>query len=244
MEATMTPISLTESFRFSCSADVPCFNACCRDLNQFLTPYDILRLKRHFNITSTAFLERYTTLHTGPESGLPIVSLKADPASELKCPFVTPSGCSVYADRPSSCRIYPLARALTCSKETGRKAEHFALLREPHCRGFQQAGSQTVHRWLEDQGVLVYNEMNDRLMEIISLKNRLMPGPLDMASGRLFHMACYDLDAFKGYLIEREPADDLNMDSAEFEGVINDDVALLKLSLDWIKKVLFGEGHH
>ena len=43
-------------------------------------------------MTSGEFLERYTTQHTGPETGLPVIALKPDDALELKCPFVTKSG--------------------------------------------------------------------------------------------------------------------------------------------------------
>ena len=45
MDDVISPLSLTDTFAFSCSARVACFNDCCRDLNQFLMPYDILRLK-------------------------------------------------------------------------------------------------------------------------------------------------------------------------------------------------------
>ncbi|MFC1817173.1 MFS transporter [Thermodesulfobacteriota bacterium] len=94
------PIAPSETFLFSCSRPVACFNDCCQDLNQFLTPFDILRLKNRLGIPSNVFLERFTTEHIGPKSGLPVITLKADPASQPKCPFVTPAGCSVYEDRP------------------------------------------------------------------------------------------------------------------------------------------------
>ena len=194
---------LDDTFRFSCSEAVPCFNKCCRDLNQFLTPYDILRLKNRLGIPSGLFLKKYTSEHTGPGSGLPIVSLKFDYASQYKCPFVTPSGCSVYEDRPSSCRTYPLARILTKSRETGNIAEQYMLLKEPHCLGFNCEQTQTVREWIESQGIAVYNEMNDLLMDIISLKNRLMPGgSIDDKSRRIFNMACYDLDTFRSHIFE------------------------------------------
>jgi Fe-S-cluster containining protein len=138
MENEFTPLAPEASFRFSCHGRVACFNECCHDLNQFLTPYDILRLKNGLELTSTEFLEQYTTRHTGPETGLPIVALKPETASGMACPFVRPSGCSVYAHRPSSCRIYPIARAITRSRKTGRIQAHFALLKEPHCLGHGQ----------------------------------------------------------------------------------------------------------
>ena len=60
MENELTPLSADDAFTFGCNPGVACFNECCRDLNQFLTPYDILRLKNHLNLSSSAFLERYT----------------------------------------------------------------------------------------------------------------------------------------------------------------------------------------
>ena len=56
MDPELTPISPQDTFRFSCSPVVVCFNECCRDLNQFLTPYDILRLKNHLGLSSGEFL--------------------------------------------------------------------------------------------------------------------------------------------------------------------------------------------
>jgi len=235
----MIPISIDDTFKFSCSAKVSCFNECCRDLNQFLTPYDILCLKNYLGMTSDEFLERYTTQHTGPETGLPVIALKLDDDLKLKCPFVTESGCSVYNARPSSCRIYPLARAISRSRETGKITEHFALLKEPHCRGFEQETTQTVRQWIDNQKIAGYNEMNDILMEIISLKNQTRPGPLDIKSSHFFHIALYDLDRFRLHIFEKGLLDDFHIDSNTLEAVKNDDVELLKLGHMWIKKILF-----
>lgn len=241
MNNDMTPLSLDDTFRFSCTKSVPCFNECCRDLNQFLTPYDILRLKNHFDIPSNLFLERYTLQHIGPESGFPIITLKTNDASELTCPFVTPEGCSVYKNRPSSCRTYPLARVASRSRETGRITEHYMLLKEPHCLGFNEGKTQTVREWIVSQDIAVYNEMNDLLMEIISLKNRLMPGPLDIKSRMFFYMACYDLDTFRSHIFEKGMLKDHNLDADTLDLVKKDDEALLKLGLKSIKKVFFGD---
>ena len=132
MDHELVPIVKEDTFCFSCSPDVPCFNECCRNLNQFLTPYDILRLKNHFGQSSGEFLGRYTSQHIGPESGLPIVTLRPFDTSELTCPFVSEKGCKVYENRPSSCRTYPLARAMARSRQTGEMTEQFVVLKESH----------------------------------------------------------------------------------------------------------------
>ena len=163
----VTPISLQESFRFSCTPQVPCFNECCRDLNQFLTPYDVLRLKNHFGLNSEEFLERYTSRHTGPESGLPIVTLRPENPHDSICPFVSEKGCIVYEDRPSSCRTYPLMRAVTRSRQTGNTTERFMVLKESHCRGFDEGKTQNVRQWIDEQKIGIYNKINDKMIQIL-----------------------------------------------------------------------------
>jgi len=238
MEPDITPIAPDEAFRFACSHCVACFNECCRDLNQFLTPYDILRLKNRLALTSNRFLKMYTTQHTGPETGFPVVALKPARAVTLQCPFVTASGCSVYTDRPSSCRIYPLARAISRTRETGELTEHFALLKESHCLGHEQEKTQTVREWIKKQGLLPYNEQNDRLLEIISIKNRLKAGPLGFAFGRMFHLALYDLDTFRRKIFEDELLSDFAVDTALLARARQDDILLLQIGYAWIKSEL------
>jgi len=237
----MTPLALSDTFRFSCSKKVPCFNECCKELNQYLTPYDILRLKNRLDISSALFLQRYTVQHTGPESGLPIITLKLNYDKELKCPFVTPEGCGVYEDRPSSCRTYPLARIVSRSRETGRINEQYLLLQETHCRGFEQEQTQTVREWIKSQELAIYNQMNDMMLEIISLKNRLMPDQLDIKASLAFRTACYDLDKFRTDIFEKGIVKDHDLNPGVLEAVKNDDEALLRFGLQWIKETLFSK---
>ncbi|MFV9647061.1 MAG: YkgJ family cysteine cluster protein, partial [Desulfobacterales bacterium] len=93
---------------------------------------------------------------------------------------------------------------------------------------------------IESQSIAEYNEMNDLLMDIISLKNRLMPGgSIDDKSRRLFNMACYNLDTFRSHIFKKGIFNGLNLDIHTLDAVKNDDVALLKLGLKWIKHVFF-----
>ena len=187
---------------------------------------------------ASRFLAAYTHRHIGPDSGLPVVTLRpADPVA-LTCPFVTPAGCRVYPDRPASCRSYPVARAVTRCRETGRLTEHFALLQEAHCRGFEQPTEQSVSQWVASQDLQCYNRMNDRLLEILSLKNRQIPGPLDLKSQTAFFTALYDLDHFRHRVFE-ERAIRLAAEEKTIAAARNDDTALLVLAMNWVKAVLF-----
>ncbi len=240
MSDEMIPISINESFQFSCSDKNTCFNECCRDLNQFLTPYDILRLKNSLGLTSTDFLNQYTIMHIGPETGLPVINFKTTIASDLKCPFVSENGCTVYNDRPASCRTYPLARAISKSRETGEITEYFALIKEDHCKGFSQNQKQTVKEWIGSQELLIYNEMNDLLLEIISKKNQIMPGPLDKSLEKMFYLACYDLDNFRTQIFENNYLEKLNLPDHVLEKIKKDDDELLKLGIKYISYEFFG----
>jgi len=235
MQNSMQPLLKEDRFPFSCLAKLSCFNECCKDLNQFITPYDILMLKNHLGLSSKQFLERYTTEHIGPESGLPIITLKPLDISNTNCPFVTPDGCSVYESRPSSCRTYPLVRVIKRSRQTNKTQEHFMILKEPHCLGHNSKNNQSVKEWIENQGLAEYNKMNDKLMDIISLKNSSPPGPIDIQFKHMFRMACYDLDNFREHIFSKGLLDDFPMEDKTRELVKQDDKELLSLGLEWIK---------
>jgi len=235
-EAQIKELTEDEPFHFDCHRKVPCFNQCCRDLNQFLTPYDIIRLKNHLNLPAGLFLETYTETHLGPQTRLPVITLKPAAGMEHICPFVTPSGCGVYENRPSSCRMYPIVRVLSRSRESGEKIIRYALLKEPHCRGFEQPRQITVREWMGGQGLLPFNEMNDLMMDIISLKNQNMPGYLTDDGTRLFFTLCYDMDTF------RKGVSDLNGRRIDVpDSAMGDDADLLRFGMAYLKRHLFGE---
>ncbi len=239
MENEIIPVEPGQHFRFACSQRVRCFNECCRDLNQSLTPYDVLRLKRGLGMDSGEFLAAYTRQHLGPETGLPVVTLEPAPGPERKCPFVTREGCRVYEDRPASCRTYPLVRLLSRDRATGRMTERYFLMREAHCFGFAEERMQTPEGWIESQGIGPYNEINDLLMGVIAARNRLDPGPLLMGAGRLFYSACYDIDAFRARLRENGGEKEFDVDSAVRNAIECDDTVFLKAVLEWMPTGLF-----
>ena len=232
-------IGADDEFTFSCNKSVACFNECCRDLNQFLTPYDIIRLKNHFGMPSGEFLNTYTVSHTGPETGLPVITFKTLGGDSLICPFVTEDGCSVYENRPASCRSYPIARLAARSRETGRVTEHFVLINEPHCFGCEGGKTQTVKEWMDDQGILPYNEMNDLMMELIGLKANKIKGPLDLRTGHIFYTSLYDIDAFRGQVFEKGLLDNMNVPAGILEEAKKDDAMLYKLAIAFVKFAVF-----
>ncbi len=239
-EPELVALSAEERFQFSCGPGISCFNHCCQDLIQALTPYDVLGLRRHLKLAWPHFLEQHAALYTGPGSGLPVVSLRFAPSRGRRCPFVTPQGCSVYSARPTSCRLYPVARALQRSRQDGRLSEHFALVKEAHCRGFGQGPAMTVHEWIDGQGAREGLDASDRLMELIALKNRLRPGRLAPEEEQWVVMAFYDVERLK----QEAAAGRLKGLSGQPEPplpAIADDFAWLNWGLAWVQRALFGE---
>lgn len=130
-------------------------------------------------------------------------------------------------------------RLASRSRETGRIAERFFLLRETHCRGFESGLTQTVGQWIAGQGLAAYNEMNDRVLELISLKKRCHPGPLDMAARHRCVTALYDLDGFRRQIFENGLDGDDRFDPVLRGAAEIDDVELLKLAVAWVGQELF-----
>src|SRR3989339_294299 len=240
MPEDMVPVTLDTLMDFTCSPENECFNDCCRDLNQALTPYDVLRLRKSMGMTSQDFLKKYTSLHHGPNSGLPVVEFKPNPETGHACPFVMPEGCSVYKDRPASCRMYPLARAITRSRETGEVSEFFALIEEPHCKGFGVKSGLTVREWLKGQDVQTHNKENDKLMGLINLKNRILPGKLEGNQADKFYLALYDLDEFRFLIFNKNFLEALKIPEGVLEKIKGNDEALLDFGIVWVRSVLFG----
>jgi hypothetical protein len=235
MDACLTTLDRDGSFKFSCSPQTACFNECCRDLNQFLTPYDVLRLKNGIGLSSQRFLAEYTRRHIGPGSGLPVVTLAPGDPDRLTCPFVTSSGCRVYLNRPSSCRTYPLMRIVRRSRDRAGRVEEYRLLREPHCQGFDTAHRQTVHAWIAEQGLEEYNAENDRLMEVIRLKARLSSKALPPSLAEQVYTALYDLDELKQRLHDGILR---GIPPERMERAMADEVARLHLGLEWVTQLL------
>ncbi|MCF8010268.1 MAG: YkgJ family cysteine cluster protein [Clostridiales bacterium] len=212
-----------KKFNFSCHEGLECFNSCCRNINIFLTPYDILRIKNKLNITSTEFLNQYTKqLNKG---NITFIILKMDETNEKKCPFVTPEGCSIYSVRPWSCRIAPVDL-----KEDG----YSFIFDNSFCKGLNEDKEWTLDQWMENQGVKIYEEKERLFREIPSkiqftdLKN------IDNHIKEIIFMVSYDIDRLRKFVFESGFLQVFNVKQEEAEKIRYDDEELLQFGFRWL----------
>lgn len=238
------PLMPGEKFRFACHKGLRCFTHCCRDLNLFLSPYDILRLKNRLGISSGDFLRKYGSTNIGIVSGFPVMTLRMNKDQERTCPFVTLDGCTVYADRPASCRTYPLGRLVEKNRDTNRKKETYFVFREDHCLGFEEPNEWSIEEWLDDQEIKIYNEMNDLFMELIVSRDRAGIKNLTDEQMRNFALACYNLDKFKDMAFTPGFLEEFDLSVEYVTRLRSDELELMKFGIRWTQFMLFGERIH
>jgi Fe-S-cluster containining protein len=234
-------MSEDDSFAFACHSGVPCFNDCCGDVNIFLTPYDIIRLKNALGMTSSEFLAKYTISPFDQNLKYPVVLLQMIDDEKKSCPFVTEEGCRVYEDRPWSCRMYPLGLA---SPQEGSKVldeEFYFLLKEAVCKGYEEEKKWTVSEWLEDQGIREFDEMGQQFKEITLHRVLLEGKPLTPEKIEMFFMVCYNIDNFRNFLFGSTFFEKFDVDDDVRKKIQEDDVELLKFGFRWLRFALFAE---
>jgi Fe-S-cluster containining protein len=230
-----------DTFSFACHPGVPCFNNCCGDVNIFLTPYDIIRLKQKLGIRSDEFLSKYTISPFDKNLKYPVVMLKMNEDKAKSCPFVREDGCIVYSDRPWACRMYPLGLASPKDGTAELDDDFYFLLEDTICKGFNEPRKWTVRQWIEDQGIVEYDEMGREfkdltLHDFFQEGNNLTPKKVDM-----FFMACYNLDRFRDFLFGSTFFERFDIDDEKKKKIGSDDIELLRFGYRWLRFALFGE---
>jgi len=234
-------VPLDGPFTFACNPSVPCFKECCRDLDLILTPYDILRLRQNLGLSSDAFVEKYVVWDFSHDMGFPTAKLKMSDDEKKLCPFLGEAGCEVYEDRPSACRIYPLARATQKHARFERTTDAYFLVRESHCRGFEQGKEWTIEEWIKDQGLEIYFDMNDLWTAVVCSPFKEKRGKLSDRDLKAVLMAAYNLEMFKQFVFKSSLLDRIELDSERVDKMKRDEAELLKFGFDWLRFALFGE---
>lgn len=231
------------SFCFACHSGLQCFKSCCRKLEMYLYPIDIIRLKNRLSITSGEFLRSYTKLGKGGNPFFPAVMMKMADEGEQECPFLGDKGCNVYEDRPTACRTYPMERAVDRASAGGRPTDYYFVVKHPYCHGHNEKKVWDVKTWLRDQRLLEYNLMNDLWAEIDTVFAG-NPWQGEGAAGprqQLAFMVCYDIDSFVEFVSSNRLLEQFRLDKARLRRIAGSDESLLQFGFDWLKFILAGQ---
>ncbi|VAW62313.1 hypothetical protein MNBD_GAMMA11-1149 [hydrothermal vent metagenome] len=236
-----TRLELEDKLKFRCHKDISCWNQCCAQADVSLAPYDIIRMKTHLGISSTDFLKDYTVPYEIDSHNVPGIKLRTTEARA--CLFMKESGCSIYEDRPTACRYYP--SGLLSMRALGMKEDerHFLLIKEPHCKGHDEAREITIADYRKEQAVEEFDDLNRDWYRIILKKKSTGPtiGKPSEMSLQLFFMASYDVDRFRRFILSDSFKKMYDVSAEEFARFENDDVALMQFGFALMKQVLFGE---
>ncbi|MCB2180693.1 MAG: YkgJ family cysteine cluster protein [Desulfobulbaceae bacterium] len=235
--------TLDSKIKFRCHPGVSCFTACCGNINIILTPFDILRLRKYLNLPADEFLLRFTTPMFIEKTDLPGVRINLD--ENGRCPFVTDEGCTIYPERPSACRYYPVGMAnFHEGGEEGVDSEKFYfLVQEQHCKGHEEDKEWTIREWIADQGVDVCDKMNKEWLEIVMRRKSFgFQASMSEEAKKIFFMVSTDLDKFKRFIFESSFLDIYDVDQETLDKIQEDDIELMKFSFRYLASSLFGTG--
>ena len=228
--------------QFQCRPGIACWNACCSNIDISLTPYDILRLKRRFGTRSGEFLRQYTVPYEIEQDSIAGVKLRPV-VNGTACQFMTPAGCSVYEDRPTACRYYPVALLSLRRQDEYTDLSSYALVEEPHCLGHQEPRPISVADYRKEQGLEDYDDLARGWRQLILKKKSSGPsiGKPSKRSLELFFMVCYDLDRFSQFVASEGFSDIYELPAEELKDILCDDVELMQFGFRFLRQVLFGE---
>ncbi len=243
-ESPVQPVELTpdSEIQFNCHKGVSCFNACCKNIDITLMPYDILRLKRRAGMTSSEWVGRHTVPFPMDAHEMPGLKMATKPGTS-ECVFLTEAGCGVYEDRPSACRYYALGSMGVRRTASAKVEDIYFVVKEDHCKGHFEPRRLTVRQYRKEQGLEQYDEMNREWRDIILKKRSSGPtvGKPSDRSLQLFDMCSYDMDNFRDFINSDGFTEVFDIPATELKTMMDDEDKLLLFACRFLKQVLFGE---
>ncbi len=233
-----------DTFCFECHSGLECFTRCCKNADMYLYPYDIIRMKNRLSISSDEFLNKYTVSAFRDNQYFPNVMLSMSEDKDKSCPFLTPEGCTIYEDRPFSCRAYPVERAVArfCD-EKGPQAGYF-VAQHSYCLGHTEARKWTAEQWIKNQQIEQYNEMNDLWVETDTIfrSNPWGNKGIESPALKMSFMACYNVDSLKKFIFDSTFLSRFEIPVERIDKIQESDIELMKFGFDWVKLFLTNSG--
>ena len=233
-----------DTFRFECHSGVACFTRCCKNADMYLYPYDIIRMKDHLGISSDQFLKQHTISAFRDNKYFPSLMLQMSDDEEKSCPFLSDKGCTIYENRPFSCRAYPLERAAARLNDGyGRLVQYF-VANHPYCLGHKESREWTVKKWTEDQQLQPYDEMNDLWVDIDTIfrKNPWGDKGINSPALKMAFLACFNVDKLKEFISNSSFLSRFDVPEERVQKIMETDIELMKFGFDWVEFFLTSKG--
>ena len=239
MPAVLDP---NTEIKFSCHKGISCWNACCKQADITLTPYDIVRLKQATGKDSSTVLKDHTVPFTMDADGVPGIKLRT--TDEGTCLFMDEeTGCTIYENRPTACRYYPLGNLSLKKADQAHENQHFVLVKEDHCKGHEEDRPINIQDYRKEQGVEDYDKNNIEYFQLILKKKSMGPAggkPPEM-SLQLFFMAAFDQDRFRRFVLSDAFKKNYSLDDDTYAKIASDDTACMYFGFRLLRQVLFNE---
>lgn len=228
--------------QFRCHKGIACWNACCSNIDIALTPVDIVRLKQRLGLSSSQFLAQYTLPYEMEKDGIAGVKLRPVEGGTA-CRFMSEAGCSVYEDRPTACRYYPVALLSLRRQDESTDRQSYAIVDEAHCLGHREPHTQTIDEYRAAQGLQEYDDLARGWRQLILKKKSSGPtiGKPSKRSLELFFMTCYDVDRFRAFVASDNFSTIYELPPDELHAMLLDDTLLMQFGFAFLRQVLFGE---
>jgi Fe-S-cluster containining protein len=123
---------------------------CCHHKRIQVNPYEVARLARNRGVGAAEFRARWTHEGRGVALGQ---------TDDGACVFLGPEGCTVHADRPLVCRLYPLGRHV--DTEGGERFSH--VTPHPQSEG-EYTRDGVIADFLERQGAGPFMQAADEYL--------------------------------------------------------------------------------
>jgi len=172
---------IINEFKFDCQKTAHC----CENMEIFLNPFDILKISKKLDNTTTQIIDKYIIFLENTENGLYRPIIKS--ARRGLCIFNIDKLCSIHNSRPLSCRLFPLARI---NKE-------YILQDVDFCKGLKENIANRLLDYIKEDSGIDYLSMADLFHEKYEKLKNLNTGLLnDKYYNNLLNVLLYDFDYF------------------------------------------------
>ena len=123
----------------------------------------------------------------------------------------------------------------------GGKDEFYFMVKEDHCKGFEEDKDWTIDEWRKDQEADLYDDMNRGWMEILIKKKSFGEREFPEIKNQMFFMVSTNTDYFREFVFGSSFLEVYDIPQERIEKVRTDDAELLKLGYEWLRSAMFAE---